>query len=205
MLFYWSEKWGALYAEVEAIFREIFLKVTVKKLKVSLLVFLLSTNTMQASYNSLAKLAGISAYKMNKIIQKLVKVETSTGKYDVVNHRSGAYGRYQIMPSTAEWYAKKLDIPFASWKAPKNQDKIFKAILQDNIASLKKHKYKITAFTIYAAHQQGFHGFYVISRNKVMSRDIENNIRANLPKKYAKIHKKLLRLVWILYWKKKLR
>jgi soluble lytic murein transglycosylase-like protein len=107
------------------------LKITVKKLTVSLLVFLLSTNTIQASYDRLAKLAGISAYKMEKIIQKLVKVETSTGKYDVLNHRSGTYGRYQIMPSAAEWYAKKLAIPIDSWKTPKNQDKIFKAILKD--------------------------------------------------------------------------
>ena len=174
------------------------------RFKSMLFILLFLFSSVEASYDKLARLAGISPYKMNKIVKQLVKVETSSGKYDVLNPRSGAYGKYQVMPKRAQWYAKKLSIPFITWKKPKNQDKLFKAILKDNIISLKKHRYGITAFSIYGAHQQGFYGFYNITKKRKISKSTERNIRANLPRKYQKINRRLLRLVWILYWKKRL-
>jgi hypothetical protein len=166
-------------------------------------IFLL-TNIATASYSELAKLAGISTYKMSKIIHKLIKIETSTGKYDEINPYSGAYGRYQIMPQTAKRYAKKLSIPINKWKIEKNQDKIFQAMLKDNIVGLKKQKYKITLFALYGTHQQGLSGFFKITKNRKLTKYIERNMRKNLPKKYNNINRNILRIVWIMYWKKKL-
>jgi len=172
-------------------------------IKILIIVSLFTSLTM-ASYDKLAKLAGISSYKMNKIVKKMIKVETLSGKYTVQNPRSGAYGRYQIMPQTAARYAKKLSISFESWKEPKNQDKIFKAIMKDNILGLKKNKYPISSFSLYGTHQQGVRGFLKIIHNKRLTKSIERNMRHNLPKKYEKVNVKVLRLVWMMYWKKKL-
>jgi hypothetical protein len=151
----------------------------------------------------LAKEAGLSQNEMKKIINKVVKFETTNGSYTKLNRKSGAYGRYQIMPSTARAYAKKLHIPYSKWKLPRNQDKIFQAILKDNIRSLKRNGLEINAFSIYGTHQQGAGGFNAIMKNKKLSKHLERNLRHNLPKKLSKISKERLKHVWVKYWKKK--
>jgi hypothetical protein len=133
----------------------------------------------------------------------VVKFETTNGSYTKLNRKSGAYGRYQIMPSTARAYAKKLHIPYSKWKLPRNQDKIFQAILKDNIRSLKRNGLEINAFSIYGTHQQGAGGFNAIMKNKKLSKHLERNLRHNLPKKLSKISKERLKHVWVKYWKKK--
>jgi hypothetical protein len=140
---------------------------------------------------------------MKKIVRKIVKVESTTGSYHTKNRKSGAYGRYQIMPKTAISYAKKLKIPKNKWKMPHNQDKIFKAILSDNIRSLKRNKIKISAFSIYGSHQQGAGGFNAIVKNKKLTKKLERNIRHNLPKKLRFTSRSNLKKTWIRYWKKK--
>ena len=140
---------------------------------------------------------------MKKIVKKMVKVESTNGSYHAKNKRSGAYGRYQIVPRTAKHYAKKLGIPYSKWKRPANQDKIFQKILRDNIRSLKRNNIKINAFTIYGIHQQGPSGFKAIVNNKKLTRSLEKNIRGNLPNSLRKVHRSKLRSTWINYWKKK--
>lgn len=167
-------------------------------------VMLVVSSTAQATCSKLAKIAGIKQTKLEKIVSKLVKIESTSGKYNVKNHRSGAYGRYQIMPSTAKFYAKKLDIPRHLWKKPYNQDKIFRAIMKANIKSLKKRGYKISAFSLYATHQQGAGGFNAIMKGKKLTKKLEKNLRQNLPAKLRKVKKSELRITWINYWKNKL-
>ena len=167
-------------------------------------VMLFVSSTAQASCSKLAKFAGMDQDNFKKLVEKLVKIETTTGKYNAHNHHSGAYGRYQIMPSTAEYYAKKLSIPKRLWKIPYNQDKIFRAIMKDNIKSLKKRGYKVSAFSLYATHQQGAGGFNAIMRGKKLTKKLEKNLRQNLPNKLRKVKKSKLRVTWIHYWKKKL-
>ena len=114
-----------------------------------LLTLFFTASTAQASHSSLAKNAGISHKSMNDIIKKVVKHESTSGSYTTENKHSGAYGRYQIMPKTAKAYAKKLNIPYSQWKRAGNQDKIFEAIMRDNILSLKRNKIKdICIFTV---------------------------------------------------------
>lgn len=167
-------------------------------------IMVLAGTAGQASCTKLAKFAGMSQNNLEQIVDKLVKIETTSGKYHVKNHSSGAYGRYQIMPSTAKYYAKKLKIPKNKWKKPYNQDKIFRAIMKANIKSLKKRGYKVSAFSLYATHQQGAGGFNAIMKNKKLTKKLEKNLRQNLPSNLRKVKKSRLRVTWINYWKQKL-
>ena len=169
-----------------------------------LTIFFLSTAAAEAAYSNIAKNAGISPKKFEKIVKKIVKIESTTGNYHIVNKKSGAYGRYQIMPKTAKHFAKKLGIPYSQWKKPVNQDRIFQAILKTNIYSLKKNGIEITAFSIYGAHQQGAGGFNAIMKNKKLTRRLERNLRYNLPKKLRKTDRSKLVMVWKQYWQEKL-
>lgn len=158
----------------------------------------------EASYTKLAKKAGLSHERMQSIIKKVVKHESTTGNYTVKNRSSGAYGRYQIMPNTAKAYAHKLHIPYAKWKSPTNQDKIFKAIMHDNINALKRNGIAVNAFSLYGTHQQGAGGFNAIVKNKKLTKQLERNIRQNLPKKLRHTSKANLKSTWMSYWKKKM-
>jgi len=147
---------------------------------------------------------GCGEPSMTEISEKIVKVETPKGKYTTVNKKSGAYGRYQIMPKTAKHYARKLNMNHSQWKQPKNQDKIFMALLSDNVKCLKKNGMKINAFTVYGCHQQGAAGFQCIVKNENMSAKSYMRLRRNLPKKYKYISNKKLRETWICYWKERM-
>jgi len=146
-------------------------------------------------------LQGCGDPSLDEIKTKIVKVETPHGKYTTLNKSSGAYGKYQIMPKTARHYTRKLNIPHSQWKRPENQDKIFTALLEDNIKNLKKYKFDVDAFTVYGCHQQGATGFVCIMTNKNLSNKSYMRLRRNLPKKYKNVHKDQLRQQWINYWK----
>ena len=175
----------------------------IQRIAAFFIILFLTSTTAEASYTKLAKNAGVSHQTMKKIVKKIVKVESTTGNYHARNKKSGAYGRYQIIPSTARAYAKKLHIPYSQWKKPHNQDRIFKAILNDNIKALKRNGIKISAFSIYGAHQQGAGGFKSIVKNKKLSKKLERNLRRNLPKKLRRVHRSKLKRTWMNYWKKK--
>jgi len=168
-----------------------------------LFALFLTATAAEASYAKLAKDAGVSHKTMKEIVKKVVKYESTTGNYHTKNRKSGAYGRYQIMPKTAHSYAKKLKIPKSKWKIPYNQDKIFKAILRDNIRSLKRNGIKVSAFSIYGTHQQGAGGFNAIVKNKKLTKNLERNLRHNLPKKLRSTRRANLKRTWMRYWKKK--
>lgn len=141
---------------------------------------------------------------LDEIKKKIVKVETPNGKYTTVNKSSGAYGKYQIMPKTAKHYTRKLNMPHSKWKRPENQDKIFTALLEDNIKNLKKQGLKINAFNVYGCHQQGARGFACIMKNENLTSKSYMRLRRNLPRKYRHMSKKELRETWINYWKNKM-
>jgi len=169
----------------------------------TIIVTLFISTTASNAYAKLAKTAGLKPATMKQIVKKVVKVESTTGSYHAKNRKSGAYGRYQIMPRTAKAYARKLHIPYSKWKQPRNQDRIFEAIMADNIRSLKRNGLKVNAFSIYGAHQQGAGGFKAIMKNKKLSKKLERNLRRNLPKRLSSVHRSKLRRVWMNYWRKK--
>ncbi len=147
---------------------------------------------------------GCGEPSMTDISEKIVKVETPNGKYTTVNKSSGAYGRYQIMPKTAKHYTRKLNMNHSKWKNPENQDKIFMALLSDNVKSLKDNGIDVNAFTVYGCHQQGATGFKCIVNNEDMTAYSYEKLRRNLPKKYRYISNKKLRETWMNYWKNKM-
>jgi hypothetical protein len=148
---------------------------------------------------------GCASSSMNEITEKIVKVETPKGQYKTVNKSSGAYGRYQIMPKTAKHYTKKLNMNHREWKRPENQDKIYMAILSDNVNTLKKNGYDINAFTVYGCHQQGASGFDYIMKHKNLNAKTCMRLRRNLPRKYKHIKNERLRVAWINYWSKRMK
>ncbi len=179
------------------------IQILMRRVYVILFALFVTATTAEASYVKLAKDAGVSHKTMKEIVKKVVKYESTTGNYKTKNRKSGAYGRYQIMPKTAKAYTKKLKIPHSTWKKPYNQDKIFKAILKDNIRSLKRNGIKVSAFSIYGTHQQGAGGFNAIVKNKKLTKSLERNLRHNLPKKLRSTHRSNLKKTWMKYWKKK--
>ena len=150
-------------------------------------------------------LSGCGEPSLDTIKKKIVKVETPNGKYTTVNKSSGAYGKYQIMPKTAKHYTRKLNIPHPKWRQPVNQEKIFVALLEDNIKNLKKQGFEIDAFTVYGSHQQGATGFTTIMNNENLSSKSYMRLRRNLPRKYRNTRKEHLRQTWINYWKNKMK
>jgi len=176
----------------------------IQKAYIVLVTLFLMLTSAEASYTKLAKNAGISHKVMNEIIKKVVKHESTTGNYKTQNKRSGAYGRYQIMPKTAKAYAKKLKIAHSKWKQPRNQDKIFEAIMHDNIKSLKRNGLKVNAFSLYGTHQQGAGGFNAIMKNKKLTKRLERNLRQNLPKRLKRTSRANLKNIWKRYWKQKM-
>ena len=108
------------------------------------------------------------------------------------------------MPKTAKAYSKKLKIPHRKWKQPRNQDKIFKAIMADNISSLKRNGLKVNAFSLYGTHQQGAGGFNAIMKNKKLTKSLERNLRQNLPKRLKRTSRANLKNTWKRYWKQKM-
>ena len=149
-------------------------------------------------------LQGCADPSMTNIADKIVKVETPKGKYTTVNRSSGAYGRYQIMPKTAKHYTRKLNMNHDRWKDPKNQDKIFLALLSDNVESLERNGMEVNAFTVYGCHQQGARGFKCIVNNENMTNYSYIKLRKNLPKKYRCMSNEQVRKAWINYWKNKM-
>ncbi|CAA6806849.1 MAG: Unknown protein [uncultured Sulfurovum sp.] len=87
------------------------------------------------------------------------------GDYHVVNPQSGAYGRYQFMPATANQYCSRvtsLDCCGDLWKTGPNaeacQDEMFKEFTADNADTLSDKNIPSNSCTIYIAHQQGVGG-----------------------------------------------
>jgi len=75
--------------------------------------------------------------------------------------------------------------------------------MKDNISMLKKNGISISAFSIYGTHQQGAGGFNMIIKNKKLPKNIERNLRHNLPKRYKYVSGVKLRNAWVNFWKKR--
>jgi len=113
-------------------------------------------------------------------VDKLVKIE-SVGSYTAHNKKSGAYGKYQFMPSTLKEYAKKTGQTIAEARTPSGQDKMFKRFTEDNAAGLSKRGYMGTELNLWIAHNQGLGGFDEIMGTGPLSKKAVRNIKSNLP------------------------
>jgi hypothetical protein len=135
-------------------------------------------------------------------ITRLAEIESSNAGYDAFNPRSGAYGKYQFIPSTAKVYAEKLGLKGDEWKTPENQDRMFAAFTADNTRGLERKGLPTDLFHIYGAHQQGLTGFSNILKGNITP-TLEKNMRSNIPNEYKNLKGEELRDAWINYWKEK--
>lgn len=133
-------------------------------------------------------------------IRKLAEIESGSTGYNAHNTSSGAYGRYQFIPTTAAAYAKKLGLEGDAWKTPENQDRMFEAFTQDNVRSLEKKGLPVDLFHVYGAHQQGATGFFNILKGNLTPK-LESNMRNNLPSDMRNLKGMELRDAWVDYWK----
>ena len=123
-----------------------------------------------------------SPFSMKSYLNKIANIE-SGGKYDALNSGSGAYGKFQFIPSTENAYAKRLGFSRDQARTPQGQEAMMSALTQDNINSLKRAGIPITYETLYAAHQQGAGGATNMygGNGKVKT----SNLASNLPKGMA--------------------
>ena len=100
----------------------------------------------------------------------------SGGKWDAYNKGSGAYGKFQFIPSTEKAYAKKLGISIDQARTPRGQMAMASAFTNDNKRGLIKAGFTPTQQNLYLAHQQGLGGALTMLRGGQAS-DI--NLRSN--------------------------
>ena len=111
---------------------------------------------------------------------KLEEVE-SGGDYTAYNEGSGAYGKYQFIPSTLKEYAKKTGQTIEQAKTPEGQDKMFERFTEDNKNRLKKIGIEPTELNLWIAHNQGVGGAAAILKAGKLTPRLKKNIASNLP------------------------
>lgn len=109
----------------------------------------------------------------------------SGGNPNAVNKDTGAFGRHQFKPETANWIADQMKIPKNMIGDPAIQDKM-KAWYDDhNTSILQKNGVPINELTKFAMHNQGARGISEIWKSaqtgQPVPADIEKNMRANMP------------------------
>jgi len=139
----------------------------------------------ESNENIASQIEGMSTSQVNQ----LVEIESGGQNYEALNKDSGAYGRYQFIPSTGYQYAKKVGYTggndpeaLKEFMTPEKQDEMFVALTKDNIKALEKKGLPVNTFTLYAAHQQGVSGAEKIIKGeaKDMSSSIFRNMVSNL-------------------------
>jgi len=112
----------------------------------------------------------------DEYFKQLANVE-SKGKYDAYNKSSGAYGKYQFIPSTEADMIKKMGITKEYARTPQGQEDMIKRFTADNRAGLIKAGYKPTNMNLWLAHNQGLGGAKaILSGGNVNMKNIRSNI-----------------------------
>ena len=90
-------------------------------------------------------------------LENLAKVESSDN-WTAHNKGSGAYGKFQFIPSTEKAYAKKLGMSTKEARTPAGQMAMVKAFTEDNRKGLIRAGIDPTQENLYLSHQQGLGG-----------------------------------------------
>ena len=141
---------------------------------------LIKSQSSQQNKDIPTSYGGGGSVDVDTFTNKLKKVE-SGGDYNAVNKGSGAYGRYQFIPSTLKEYAKKTGQTVSQAKTPEGQDKMFAKFTEDNMNGLKRRGLPTTELAMWVAHNQGLGGATAIFKGSKLSPKIRKNIASNLP------------------------
>ena len=106
--------------------------------------------------------------------KKLANVE-SGGNYNASN-KSGAYGKYQFMPSTEKAVAAKLNMTIEQARTPKGQEAMIRQFTNDNIKGLRRNGIPVNDETLWWAHNQGLGGAINLHKGNALS---SKNLKAN--------------------------
>ncbi len=98
-----------------------------------------------------------SGVSRGSYLDKLADVE-SGGNYTAYNKGSGAYGKYQFIPSTEKFVAGKLGISIDEARTPSGQEKMIDYFTEQNRKGLKRAGYKATDTNLWYAHNLGLFG-----------------------------------------------
>ncbi len=118
---------------------------------------------------------------------QLSDVESFGGDYNALNAKSGAHGRYQIMPNTYKEWEGKLGITHKFAQTPAGQDKIFDAITNRNRISLMRNNIEPTRLNLYGAHQLGAAGYSRMHNDNVVNmKHLKSNMVSSREEWYSK-------------------
>ena len=114
---------------------------------------------------------------MSKFFNKLSYHESRHS--DTAQNKSGAYGRFQIMPGTQKEAAGELGITVDQARSPVGQKQVIKHITDKSVRALKNAGFPVTDQNLWTLHNQGRTGGLRILMNK--DNISRKNIAANLP------------------------
>jgi hypothetical protein len=152
-------------------------------------------------------------YYLNNIINRF----ESGGDYGNINRQSGAYGRYQFIPSTGAHYCQVVgngccDVWHSDTQKGRTcQDAMFQAFTKDNANMLANKGIPTNSCTIYLAHQQGVGGLVWLRGGKSPYKSfngLKQAIRQNVGKSYqasvdSATTEQELRNIYREFWSKK--
>ncbi len=120
----------------------------------------------------------------NKYIDQFESTGSESKKYTAHNKGSGAYGKYQHLPSTTTKAARATGKSVEYLKTPAGQEEAQGWLLNENIDELKRRGIPVTGANVYGIHQQGGYLLSKMVHGKELTDKDRKLISDNTPAKY---------------------